>query len=249
MREAVICEPVRTPVGRFGGMFKDTSVAHLASTVVSGLVERTGLTSGDIDDVIFGQGYANGEAAAIGRIAALDAGLDVRVPGMQIDRRCGSGLQSVLNACMQVMTGGSDLVLAGGAESMSQAELYIPDGRWNQRWPATARRPARRTTPQLGRTPVPGARRHDRDRGEPAPRVQHQPHRAGRVGGPLARARRGGDGEGPVRRRDDPGGRHRSEDPRASAPSPADEHPRPGPTVEKLAGSSRCWPAPTPTRP
>ncbi len=131
MPEAVICEPVRTPVGRFGGMFKDTSVAHLASTVVRGLVERTGLSSGDIDDVIFGQGYANGEAAAIGRIAALDAGLDVRVPGMQIDRRCGSGLQSVLNACMQVVTGGSELVLAGGAESMSQAELYIPDGRWN----------------------------------------------------------------------------------------------------------------------
>jgi acetyl-CoA C-acetyltransferase len=132
VREAVICEPVRTPVGRYGGVFKSTPVTHLAATVVGGVVARTGLTSTDVDDVIFGQGYANGEAAAIGRIAALDAGLDVRVPGLQIDRRCGSGLQAVLYACMQVMSGGSDLVLAGGAESMSQTELYLPDARWNQ---------------------------------------------------------------------------------------------------------------------
>jgi acetyl-CoA C-acetyltransferase len=129
--EAVICEPVRTPVGRYGGMFKDLPVATLAATVVRGLVARTGLAADDVDDVIFGQGYANGEAAAIGRIAALDAGLDIHVPGLQIDRRCGSGLQSVLYACMQVQSGGSDLVLAGGAESMSQAEFYVPGMRWN----------------------------------------------------------------------------------------------------------------------
>ena len=132
MFDAVICEPVRTPVGRYGGVFKDVPVADLAATVVKGLVDRTGLTSGDVDDVIFGQGYANGEAAAIGRIAALDAGLDVTVPGLQLDRRCGSGLQAVLYACMQVMTGGSDLVIAGGAESMSQAEFYVPGMRWNR---------------------------------------------------------------------------------------------------------------------
>ena len=130
-RETVICEPVRTPVGRYGGMFKEVPVTALASTVVKGLVDRTGITAGDIDDVIFGQGYANGEAAAIGRIAVLDAGLDITVPGLQIDRRCGSGLQAVLYACMQVATGGSDLVLAGGAESMSQAEYYVPNMRWN----------------------------------------------------------------------------------------------------------------------
>jgi acetyl-CoA C-acetyltransferase len=129
--DAVICEPVRTPVGRYGGVFKDTPVTELAATVMKGLVDRTGLTSQDIDDVIFGQGYANGEAAALGRIAALDAGLDVNVPGLQIDRRCGSGLQAVLYACMQVQSGGSDLVVAGGAESMSQAEFYVPDVRWN----------------------------------------------------------------------------------------------------------------------
>ncbi|KQU28644.1 MULTISPECIES: acetyl-CoA C-acetyltransferase [unclassified Rhodococcus (in: high G+C Gram-positive bacteria)] len=131
MTEAVVCEPIRTPVGSYGGIFKDVPVTTLASTVMKGLVDRTGLTAADIDDVIFGQGYPNGEAAAIGRIAALDAGLDVSVPGLQIDRRCGSGLQAVLYACMQVATGGSDLVLAGGAESMSRAEFYMPNARWN----------------------------------------------------------------------------------------------------------------------
>ena len=132
MSEAVICEPVRTPVGRYGGMFRDVPVTQLAATVIKGLVDRTGLRSEDVDDVIFGQGYPNGDAAAIGRVAALDAGLDVRVPGLQVDRRCGSGLQAVLYACMQVATGGSELVIAGGAESMSQAEFYIPNMRWNR---------------------------------------------------------------------------------------------------------------------
>jgi acetyl-CoA C-acetyltransferase len=131
MRDVVICEPVRTPVGRYGGMFKDLPAQDLASTVVKGLVERTGITSEDVDDVIFGQGYASGEAASIGRVAALNAGLDINVPGIQIDRRCGSGLQSVLYAVMQVATGGSELVIAGGAESMSQAEYYMPNPRWS----------------------------------------------------------------------------------------------------------------------
>ena len=130
MREAVICEPVRTPVGRFGGMFHDLPVAYLGATVIKGLVERTGITSGDIDDVIFGQGYPNGEASALGRVAALDAGLDVTVPGLQVDRRCGSGLQAIAMAAMQVQTGVSDLVIAGGAESMSQAEFYATGMRW-----------------------------------------------------------------------------------------------------------------------
>ena len=130
MAEAVICEPVRTPVGRYGGMFRDIPVTDLAATVIRGLVDRTGLSSGVIEDVLFAQGYPNGEAAGIGRVAALDAGLDVTVPGLQLDRRCGSGLQAVIYACMQVQTGASDLVLAGGAESMSQAEFYVPNMRW-----------------------------------------------------------------------------------------------------------------------
>jgi acetyl-CoA C-acetyltransferase len=124
MRDAVICEPLRTPVGRFGGALRDVSAQVLAATVIRELVARTGIQGGDVDDVILGQCYASGEAPAIGRVAALDAGLGVEVPGLQIDRRCGSGLQAVLYGCMQVSSGAAELVLAGGADSMSQAEFY-----------------------------------------------------------------------------------------------------------------------------
>ena len=133
MREALICEPLRTPVGRFGGMFRDVTVTELATTVITELLSRTGVPAEEIDDVLLGQGYANGEAPALGRIAALDAGLPVDVPGLQIDRRCGSGLQAVLEACMQVQTGVADVVIAGGAESMSQTELYSTTLRWGAR--------------------------------------------------------------------------------------------------------------------
>ena len=131
MRDVVICEPLRTPVGRFGGVFKDITPQSLAATVITALVERTGIEGSQIDDVILGQASPGGEAPAIGRIAALDAGLGIDVPGMQVDRRCGSGLQAVITAVLQVASGGNDLVLAGGAESMSQAEFYTnPNIRW-----------------------------------------------------------------------------------------------------------------------
>jgi acetyl-CoA C-acetyltransferase len=133
MRDALICEPLRTPVGRFGGMFRDVAVTTLATTVIEAVIERTGLPRDQIDDVVLGQAYANGEAPALGRVAALDAGLPVEVPGLQIDRRCGSGLQAVIEASMQVQTGAADLVLAGGAESMSQTELYSTTLRWGAR--------------------------------------------------------------------------------------------------------------------
>ncbi len=130
MRDAVICEPLRTPVGGFGGVLRDVPVAALAATVIEELVRRTALAPAEIDDVVLGQGYANGEAPALGRVAALDAGLPIDVPGVQVDRRCGSGLQAIALACMQVQTGVADVVLAGGAESMSQAEFYATGIRW-----------------------------------------------------------------------------------------------------------------------
>ncbi|MEE4025662.1 acetyl-CoA C-acetyltransferase [Gordonia sp. PKS22-38] len=122
--DVVICSPLRTPVGRMGGALAALSVTDLATGLLRELTTRTGLGEGDIDDVILGQGYAGGESPAIGRIAALDAGLGVGVPGMQVDRRCGSGLQAVLNAASQVATGGARVVIAGGAESMSNVEHY-----------------------------------------------------------------------------------------------------------------------------
>ncbi|MDA3628865.1 acetyl-CoA C-acetyltransferase [Saccharopolyspora oryzae] len=133
MREAVICEPLRTPIGRFGGVFKTVPAVDLASTVIKALVERTGLDGSAIDEVILGQGYPTSDAPAIGRVAALDAGLPIEVGGTQLDRRCGSGLQAVLDAAMQVQTGVSDVVLAGGAESMSSAPFYTTEARWGIR--------------------------------------------------------------------------------------------------------------------
>ncbi|MCW3024835.1 MAG: Acetyl-CoA acetyltransferase [Solirubrobacterales bacterium] len=130
VRDAVICEPLRTAVGGFGGMFRDVPPSQLAATVIGELMRRTSLPAGEIDDVILGQCYPNGEAPAIGRVAALDAGLPIEVPGLQLDRRCGSGLQAIMLGCMQVQTGAADLVLAGGAESMSQAEFYAMGMRW-----------------------------------------------------------------------------------------------------------------------
>lgn len=128
--EAVICEPVRTPIGRYGGMFKACSAVDLAVTALKGLLERTGLAPDAIQDVILGHCYPNSDAPAIGRVVALDSGLPVTVPGMQVDRRCGSGLQAVIQACLQVAAGDNDLVVAGGSESMSNVAFYSTDMRW-----------------------------------------------------------------------------------------------------------------------
>ncbi|MCK8642634.1 acetyl-CoA C-acetyltransferase [Mycobacterium colombiense] len=128
--EAVICEPVRTPIGRYGGMFKACSAVDLGVTALQGLLERTGLAPDAVQDVILGHCYPNSDAPAIGRVVALDSGLPVTVPGMQVDRRCGSGLQAVIQACLQVAAGANDLVVAGGCESMSNVAFYSTDMRW-----------------------------------------------------------------------------------------------------------------------
>ena len=122
--DIVISDAVRTPVGRMGGALAPLTAAELATLTLRALVDRTGLGEGDVDDVILGNGYASGEAPAIGRIAALNAGLGTGVPGLQIDRRCGSGLQAVLYAAGQVATGAASVIVAGGAESMSNVEHY-----------------------------------------------------------------------------------------------------------------------------
>ncbi len=129
-RTAVICEPVRTPIGRYGGMFASLTAVDLGVAALNGLLQRTGVAPDAVEDVILGHCYPNSEAPAIGRVVALDAGLPVTVPGMQVDRRCGSGLQAVIQACLQVASGDSDLVVAGGAESMSNVAFYSTDMRW-----------------------------------------------------------------------------------------------------------------------
>jgi acetyl-CoA C-acetyltransferase len=128
--EVVICEPVRTPIGRYNGMFKSLTAVDLGVAALTGLLQRTGIPADAVEDVVIGHCYPSMEAPAIGRVIALDAGLPVTVPGMQIDRRCGSGLQAVIQACMQVASGNNELVVAGGAESMSNVVFHSTDMRW-----------------------------------------------------------------------------------------------------------------------
>src|SRR5579864_6359489 len=133
IRRAAIVAPMRTPVGTFGGSLRDVPVEDLAATAVKAVMERTGIDPALVDDVAFAQSYVNGETPCLGRWAALHAGLPVSVPGFQIDRRCGGGLQAVVTAAMMVQTGAADVVLAGGAESMSNAEHYTTAVRWGAR--------------------------------------------------------------------------------------------------------------------
>jgi acetyl-CoA C-acetyltransferase len=129
-RRAAIVAPLRTPVGTFGGSLRDVAVETLAATVIKAVLARTSIDPEVIEDVSFAQSYVNGETPCVGRWAALEAGLPVSVPGFQLDRRCGGGLQAVITAAMMVQTGAADVVLAGGVESMSNAEHYTTSMRW-----------------------------------------------------------------------------------------------------------------------
>ncbi len=129
LRRAAIVAPIRTPVGKFGGALSGLTAGQLGATILKALMERTQIDPARVDDVVFSQGYGNGEAPCIGHWSWLLAGLPEHVPGYQLDRRCGSGLQAVVNAAMMVQTGMSDVVVAGGCESMSNVEHYTTDVR------------------------------------------------------------------------------------------------------------------------
>ena len=124
LRRAAVVAPIRTAVGKFGGSLSSMGPGDLGAVVIRALIERTKIDPATVDDVVFAQGYGNGEAPAIGRWSWLAAGYPIEVPGYQLDRRCGSGLQAVIDAAMMVQTGASDVVVAGGVESMSNVEHY-----------------------------------------------------------------------------------------------------------------------------
>lgn len=127
LRRAAIVAPIRTPVGKMGGCLSSLTAGALGGVILKALIERTKIDPARVDDVVFSQGYGNGEAPCIGRWSWLAAGLPIETPGYQLDRRCGSGLQAVVNAAMMVQTGMSDVVVAGGVESMSNVEHYSTD--------------------------------------------------------------------------------------------------------------------------
>ncbi|MCB1541425.1 MAG: acetyl-CoA C-acetyltransferase [Rhodoblastus sp.] len=129
LRRAAIVSPIRTAVGKFQGALSSIQAGDLGAVVLKELVKRTKIDPEKIDDVIYAQGYGNGEAPCIARWSALAADLPITVPGYQLDRRCGSGLQAVIDAAMMVQTGAADVVVAGGVESMSNVEYYSTDMR------------------------------------------------------------------------------------------------------------------------
>ncbi|MDS1137734.1 acetyl-CoA C-acetyltransferase [Nitratireductor indicus] len=133
MKRAAIVAPLRSPVGAFGGALRPVAAEVLGATVARAVVAKAGLDPERIDDVVFAQSYANSEAPCIGRWIALEADFPIEVPGMQLDRRCGGGLQALVTAAMMVQTGAADVVLAGGVESMSNIEFYTTQMRWGAR--------------------------------------------------------------------------------------------------------------------
>jgi acetyl-CoA C-acetyltransferase len=126
MKEVVITSAVRTPIGAYCGMLRDVPVEKLAALVMNDAIKRANVKPEEVHEVIMGQSYANGEASNLARLALLEAGWPVEVPGYTIDRRCCSGLQSVWSAAMEIQTLNAEIIVAGGAESMSRAEFYIP---------------------------------------------------------------------------------------------------------------------------
>lgn len=133
MPRAAIVSPVRTPVGAFGKSLRDVPVEKLGALVAKKVIGRSGIDPALIEDLVFAQSYANSETPCVGRWIALEAGLPVEVPGLQLDRRCGGGLQAIVTGAMMIESGACDVVMAGGVESMSNIEYYTTDMRWGTR--------------------------------------------------------------------------------------------------------------------
>ncbi|MBU6166945.1 MAG: acetyl-CoA C-acetyltransferase [Alphaproteobacteria bacterium] len=137
MRRAAIVSPIRTGVGRFGGSLAGFPAGELGAIILKALIERTRIDPERVDDVVFAHGYPNGESPCVARWSWLAAGFPESVPGVAVDRRCGSGLQAVVDAAMRVQTGAADIVVAGGVESMSNVEHYSIDHRHGARLGST----------------------------------------------------------------------------------------------------------------
>src|SRR3954467_3698982 len=131
--EAVILSACRTPIGAFGGAFKDLSAVDLGAIVIREAIARAGVTSADVGDVVMGCVLQAGAGMNVARQAALKAGLPVEVPGETVNRVCGSGLQAVVHAVEAIRVGYVDAMVAGGTESMSNAPYLLKGARWGYR--------------------------------------------------------------------------------------------------------------------
>lgn len=133
MEKTVLCSPIRTAIGTFGGTLKDVSAVELATAVVREILERTAVSPDEIDDCVMGNILGAGLGQNPARQVALGAGLGVRTPAVTVNRLCGSGLQSVATAAQAVRAGDCGCVVAGGTENMSASPFYLKKARWGYR--------------------------------------------------------------------------------------------------------------------
>src|SRR5205809_7536923 len=133
MDSAVILSACRTPIGAFGGAFRDLSAADLGAVVIREAIRRAGIRAGDLGDVIMGCVLQAGAGMNVARQAAIKAGVPVEVPAETVNRGCGSGLQAVAHAIEGVRCGFAHIIAAGGTESMSNAPYLLKGARWGYR--------------------------------------------------------------------------------------------------------------------
>jgi acetyl-CoA C-acetyltransferase len=133
-REVVVLSGVRTAVGKYGGGLKDVPPTKLASVVVREAVQRAGIDPSDVGHVVFGNViHTDKRDMYLSRVATIDAGLPMETPALTLNRLCGSGLQAIVSAAQAIKLGDADAAVAGGAESMSRGQYWLPGMRWGQR--------------------------------------------------------------------------------------------------------------------
>jgi len=131
LKKVVIISGVRTPVGRYMGALKEIPAYDLGALVLNEAVKRGGVDPAQVDEVILGQSYQNGEYVNIARMSLLKAGWPETIPGITLDRRCCTGLDVICFAAMKIQSDNADVIVAGGTESMSTSEFYVPgDIKW-----------------------------------------------------------------------------------------------------------------------
>ena len=133
MKNVVIVSGVRLPVGSYGGSLKTVSAIDMGALVVAEAVKRAGIQPPDVDEVVIGQVGEVAENGFVARAISLKAGMPKETTAFSVNRQCGSGLQSIVEAVMEIQTGQADVVVAGGAENISQLPYYVKDARWGAR--------------------------------------------------------------------------------------------------------------------
>ncbi|MGI5876517.1 MAG: thiolase family protein [Dethiobacteria bacterium] len=133
MGNIVITAAVRTPIGDFGGVFKDLQASDLASAVIKEAVKRSKLKPEQVDEVILGNCIMRNDEANIARMAAINAGIPIDKPAFTVQRQCSSGMQAIVCGFQEIVLGDAEIVVAGGTEVMSSAPYLLKDARWGKR--------------------------------------------------------------------------------------------------------------------